>query len=361
MATRMLVDEFTSRDNSLNALRLILALLVIVSHAPLLVGAGNPYQWADLEIGGWAVAGFFGVSGWLITSSRLNLYFAPFMWRRCLRILPGFWLMLLVTAIVFAPLAAWRAGDPVVWSSAVSYALNNFSLWIFQPEIGGTLLSNPTSVWNLSLWTLFWEMFCYIGVGVLFGLRAARRDPRLLGAVFVIVTCANVLIRTLDVGGLSPALEAGLRLGSFFLAGAALRVYAHKIPVSLPLATASIAAVALLYAFDMVGALGGLPLAYLALFAGITLPLSRVGSRNDISYGIYIYAFPVGQLIVLSGGESMSVFWFTVLNMALVVPLAWGSWMLVERVAIRFKGLIPNRSNDTVPEQAPITARLPDS
>lgn len=353
VGSRMLADQFTSRDNSLNALRLVLALVVIVSHAPLLLGIGDPYRWADLEIGGWAVVGFFGISGWLIAGSRLNLDFGPFMWRRCLRILPAFWLVLAVTVLLFVPLAAWRTGDSPAFISTASYALNNSFLWIFQPEIEGTLLSSPTRMWNISLWTLSWEMLCYIGVGVLLSFRLARRNPLVITAVFVAVTLANLLARTIDLVAFSPALEAGLRLGSFFLAGAVLRMYAHRVAVSKRLAAGSVLVVAVLSLFGLVGSLGALPLAYLALYAGIKLPLSKIGSCNDISYGIYVYAFPVGQLIILFGGDSLNVWQFIALNVAVVVPFAWGSWVLVEKTALKLKWVVPARNHYAVAPKAP--------
>lgn len=341
MATGVLADEFKSRENSLNALRLALALLVILSHAPLIVGAGDPFRWADLEIGGWAVAGFFAISGWLITTSRLNLSFSAYLWRRCLRILPAFWVVLLLTVLVFAPLAAWRTGEWPDGSSAVSYAWSNVSLWIFQPTIDGSLQTAPTSVWNLSLWTLFWEMLCYLGLGVLLSFRSARTHPSVIALVFVVLTTSNALVRILEVGGLSPALNAGLRLGSFFAAGALLRMYAERIPVSRRVAVTCGLAIAAMWPLGLVGALGALPLAYLSLYAAIKLPFDRVGRRNDVSYGVYIYAFPVGQLLALSGNFSSNVLWFTILNGLVVLPLAWASWLCVEKPALRLKGLVP--------------------
>ena len=65
---RPAADRIDNRRNSLNALRLVLAALVIVSHAPRALG-GQSYAFGDLELGGWAVAGFFGISGWLVTES----------------------------------------------------------------------------------------------------------------------------------------------------------------------------------------------------------------------------------------------------------------------------------------------------
>ena len=91
VACQTLATAFDPRHNSLNALRLALATLVIVSHAWPIGGFGNDPHIGDLSFGGWAVAGFFAISGFLITSSRLRSSFSAYLWRRMLRIFPGLW------------------------------------------------------------------------------------------------------------------------------------------------------------------------------------------------------------------------------------------------------------------------------
>src|SRR3954468_7575058 len=80
-AARRLAD-FPARRNSLNALRLALAVLVIVSHAWPLGRFGNDPRLGALTLGEVAVAGFFAISGWLITQSRLSGGLAGYAWRR---------------------------------------------------------------------------------------------------------------------------------------------------------------------------------------------------------------------------------------------------------------------------------------
>lgn len=106
-------DRVPASANSLNALRLVFALIVVISHVPLVRGARAIYV-GDLEIGGWAVAGFFAISGWLVTQSRMRLSFGNFLWRRCLRIFPGFWICLIATAFIAAPIAAVACQEPGV-------------------------------------------------------------------------------------------------------------------------------------------------------------------------------------------------------------------------------------------------------
>lgn len=347
----MLSDRFDPTHNSLNAMRMVLALLVIVSHAPVVAGVGPAYAWADLDIGGWAVAAFFAISGWLIATSRLHLGLAPFMWRRLLRILPGFWLVLLLTAAVFAPLSALAEQGALTAGSSVSYVFQNAFLWIFQPSIDGTLTTAGTTSWNLSLWTLAWEMLCYIGVGLVFLLPVFRERALPMGLLALLTVAGDFLIRTSDSVADGSIIGAGLRLSSFFFVGAALRMAADRVPLSHRVASMSVLALSLLWYFGLVGALGQLPIAYLCLYLGIHLPLQAIAARNDLSYGVYVYGFPVGQLLVLWGAADTGMPLFITFNLLAVLPLAALSWFFVERRALTYKYLVPSRARTPLPHR----------
>jgi hypothetical protein len=66
-------------------------------------GFGHEPALGDATIGRFAVGGFFAISGFLVTGSRLRLPAGAFGWRRFLRVFPGLWVCLLVTAFVLAP------------------------------------------------------------------------------------------------------------------------------------------------------------------------------------------------------------------------------------------------------------------
>ncbi len=103
-------DAFSPAHNSLNFLRLVLALAVVVSHAILLGGFGSHELFhRPTSLGMVAVYGFFGISGFLIASSASRNTFGHYLWQRCLRILPGFWVCLVVTAFGIALVASWTS------------------------------------------------------------------------------------------------------------------------------------------------------------------------------------------------------------------------------------------------------------
>src|SRR5450631_493848 len=97
-------QNYSPKRNSLNFLRMILALMVVVSHVGL-GGFRDPFLLNHTTIGIVAVYGFFGISGFLIAGSASRNGVGRYLWQRCLRILPGFWVCLAVTAFGFGILA----------------------------------------------------------------------------------------------------------------------------------------------------------------------------------------------------------------------------------------------------------------
>ncbi len=83
-----------------------------------------------------------------------------------------------------------------------------------------------------------------------------------------------------------------------------------------------------------------LPLAYVLIVTGGTAksPIWRL--PNDISYGLYIYAFPVQQVLAGMGAISLGIGWFALLSLIATVPLALASWLLVEKPSLRLKSVL---------------------
>lgn len=331
-----LAGSFRRESNSLNVLRLVLAGLVVVSHAPLAGHGSPPYRLGGLDIGGWAVAAFFAISGWLVTESRIRLALWHYLWRRCIRIFPGFWVALLVTAFVFAPVAT-RVGGSWNIGSAFTYVGSNLGLVIRQPGIANTLHDSPyQTVWNLSLWTLAWEFACYLGIGFIWCVPVFRQRWWTLAA-FAAVTAAQFGIAVGEPGWASHGMATGLRLVSFFLAGAVLLRFGSDISARGSVAVAAAAALVMLAALGKVAIFGALPLAYLAIWLACRLPFVNWGRTYDLSFGLYIYAFPIQQLLSQAGIARAGAAAYLGLTAVVVVPIAAGSWILVERPALRWR------------------------
>ena len=333
---KTITRRFDPRDNGLNAIRLVLAFLVIVSHSWSLGGFGEEPTLGDATIGSFAVGGFFGISGFLVTGSGLRLPAGAYAWRRFLRIFPGLWVCLLVTAFVLAPaVGALRGG----WSlpDALRYTGRNAPMvFSLTNEIGTTVRDVPVPSWNGSLWTLRHEIACYVLVGLAGFSGMFRSKPWLTAGGFGAVTGVVVVFAVTDMRG--PVVTFAVLL-SFFLAGSALLRYGDRIPLTALVAGLAMVLLAATIATHTVKIFGALPVAYLCLWTATVLSgrLRKVGSRNDLSYGVYIYGFPVQQLLFLAGANSLGPMASAGLACVAVLPFAAMSWLLVERPSMRMK------------------------
>ncbi|MFF0155398.1 acyltransferase family protein [Micromonospora sp. NPDC005203] len=366
-----LQGRYSAQHNAFGVLRLAMACGVIVAHAGPLgfgqsnVGAATFGRQSDL--GTLCLYGFFLISGYLITDSALRSTLRQYIRARLLRVFPGLWACLLVTAFVFAPLAALYENGNLdgFWGhpeGPFDYVLTNFVASMEQFPISGLLADTPygqlvggPSAFDGSLWTLRYDLAFYGIVGILVVTSVLRRAPR---AVLVLTAGSYALIladffaaptwssRPPQHGAIGPfpligafAADWTLMLGFLFLLGAAARLYAHRIPVNRELAV--LAGVVLVGSLWLGGFFAvGLPaFAYLVLFAAVALPkrLSTISRRHDYTYGIYIYGFPVQQLIALFGGARFGMVGYIVLSLLGALLFAMVSWHLVERPALDFK------------------------
>jgi len=357
-------QSFSARHNSLNLLRLLLASAVIFSHAVVLGGYGSESILGKTTVGTLAVYGFFGLSGFLIAGSATRNSVGRYLWQRFLRILPGFWICLILTAFVFGTVS-WFHGFPKCGlpcylrqpNGPFGYIAHNSWLRIDQPTIGNTLARNPLRlVWNGSLWTLFYEFLCYL-------LLACLAFSRLLYHRWTVVVLAvgawiaEIVVTSVPSLNaqftLFTNLDAGrmLVLVPVFLTGSVLYLYRDKIPDSGLLALGCLILLLLSVAIPLGNDAPGYSLTstdlvapvlgYILLWLGIHLPFQRIGARNDYSYGVYIYAFPVAQLLAMWGVYRWGYVAYTSCTLALTIPLAVASWWLVEKRALALKSHTP--------------------
>ena len=342
-----LETAFNPRRNSLNALRLLMALLVIVSHSWPIggfgFGRGEPWI-GDQTIGGWAVNGFFAISGYLITGSReKSQSLGDYLWRRLLRIYPAFLIAILVTAFVFAPVsAALSQHDTYTVRAGASYILHNFLIRGTSTGVDGTLTSVPIpGVWNGSLWSLHFEVACYIVIGLV----VTVLPRKLVVPTVVVLFLTSVAVTAVRIFGhvaMPYSVTQGSRLLAVFLAGSLVYFWRGRIRVNVLWSVIATAVLVALVFVNGVQPFGGLPIAYLLMALGVVLPLSKVGARNDISYGVDIFAFPVQQCLALADAQRFGVWVFITLSTLGTIPLAYLSRRLVETPCDRYRHLYAN-------------------
>lgn len=336
-------DESLTRNN-FGVARYCLALLVVFSHCFPLTGGferPDPLQQATggkLDFGAAAVNFFFAISGFLVTRSWLSSASASdYLRKRILRIYPGF-LVAFTFSFVLATISAGdKAGDyaarPVRDNSTL---LAHVMLIQFNGlNAGEAFPSNPLPHRvNEPLWTLHFEMVCYLAVAMLgvCGLYGSRWSCLGWLALTYAVYVGNVF-------ALEGADLTYWRFLTWFLVGAAVYHWRERIPHSNVLAVVAVLALAVLAWHPPIGlALMPLTGSYLLFFLVFhpRIPLHGLFRSVDLSYGIYLYSFPLQQTLVwlLEIRDPTSLLLAAVPAAHLA---AFASWYFVERPFLRLK------------------------
>lgn len=372
-------QAFDPRSNSVGFLRWVLAFAVIFSHAGPL---GGFYDGEDLgvqisneqSLGGVAVAGFFFISGFLITRSRQGKStIFRYFWRRVLRIFPAFWLALLVTAFVFAPLA-WRqergtfAGFfSVQTESPLTYFPNNMFLALHQRNIAGLGADLPYARfhnaydWNGSAWTLLYEFKGYILIGILglFGFLAYRA---LAAAAAGFILLLNTLLWS-GAGNITAFSDKLTNIYNvMFLApfafGILFALYGDRIKIDDRIAVAAIGTAIVTYGTGGWNLWGQFAFCYFLMWCAVRLPLRNWERFGDLSYGIYIFAWPTMTLAAFYGLQNSGWFVYHLVIVVVVHALAFMSWHLVEAPAMSLKNWTPRPLAKLIAKCEPLSTRV---
>jgi peptidoglycan/LPS O-acetylase OafA/YrhL len=319
--------------NNFDALRLIAAIAVMLSHSVQLSYGDETRELVfrlshgQTNAGAMAVDVFFAMSGYLITGSFLRSnQAADFVIARMLRLLPALAVVLLLLSFVAGPLLSTLPPRAYFSSPSVYQFVARNLIYPYGGTLPGVFLANPLhGVINGSLWTLRIELGCYLGVFVLGMLRWLDRFKV---AAFYLASLIAVAVFTSDVRA---------ALAASFLGGAAIYVWRPPLHGWVAALCAIGWAGSLLTGWEPLGTGVCTPylVIYLALSPSIRLPsLARIG---DLSYGTYIYAYPVQQIIV--GAMAGAAAWYYTFAFAVpvVLPLAYISWRLVEAPSLAQK------------------------
>ncbi|CPW28740.1 Nodulation protein 10 [Mycobacteroides abscessus] len=276
---------------------------------------------------------------------------------RGLRIFPGLWVCLAIIAFVIAPTSVLIQGGSVsdLFAShkPIEYVINNGLLNVYYAGVDGTPRGVPwPGVWNGSIWTLVFEMICYIAVAVL-GVAGLLKRRWVVPAAFVFFLAATAYL-SYPVFAATSIPQMVARFAVMFAAGALLNQYKDVLPARWSLVALSVAIVLASGLLENYRDVAALPLAYAVIVSGSLIHKPRLNLRNDLSYGTYIYAYPIQQLLVVSGLGSLNLLLFFVIATAATVPLAAFSWFVVEKRAIALKSRLTRKQTVTVAERPPI-------
>lgn len=346
-ASYSISETVVSTENNFLLLRLVSAIAVLFDHSFLLLDKSSqiypvPRYLDASALGVWS---FFFISGFLVTRSwfmRKSLFL--FTASRFLRILPALWLTLLVTVFVLGPsMTTLSLNDYLTRPETWNYLWHNSFL---QVEKTLPQVFSGRDV-NGSLWTLPYEFQLYVLVGLLGWLvalsnKVALSNWRQCGYELLALLAIAWLFANPKQGLFLPVVLDYLTLPLFasFAAGAVAYFLKDRIPLRLDLAL-----ILLIYLSTM-PTTGVSRTAFLCgwwylllIFAFYPFPhllrCTRALKDRDLSYGIYLSAFPIQEIFIHQGTRDP----WHLLGLSLACSIAWAaaSWHCVEKPCIGLK------------------------
>jgi len=335
-----------SRDNNFNLMRFGAAAAVVLSHSFIL--SYNEPNSIPRGIGYLAVNCFFIMSGFLVCKSVIerratkNFYKA-----RMLRIYPALILAVLFCVFLVGPLQTESAlsvyfADLQTYKFLFKNIVLIFGVDHHLPEVFTS--RGPETMVNAPLWTLVFEVYLYLVLGLLgaLSLRKKGKSNYLFNSIVIALSLFalalyvyNITTQKFD----SKTLEHGVRFAALFGIGATFYIARDYVKLSpwILFTVLAVLAISIKQPFLHKTVLYPM-LAYLLLYAayiprGLLLKFNTLG---DYSYGIYIFAYPIQQSIA-TWYPSITTIELFVSSFIVTLALAVVSWHLIESKALSFK------------------------
>ena len=334
-----------SRPSGFDYMRLGLALSVVGLHF-VTIDYGDSFAnqfWNTWRrpIGAIVLPMFFSLSGFLVAGSlfRSKTLFS-FLGLRVIRIAPALAVEILLCAFILGPLLT-------TFSLSEYFSNRLFYMYFFniighvQFLLPGIFASNPhPNVVNEQLWTIPWELRCYILIAGMSLICVFRSRAFLV--VFVLVFNAAIF----SYYGLRPpdgwVSVHGTILVESFLAGIVLFVFSDKLGHNRWCFAACLIATIALLLMPHGDYLVSLPAAYVTVYLGLLNPLrSTVVLSGDYSYGVYLYGFPIQQAVAYVNNIHRSWYLDAMFVLPLTLIVAIASWWLVEKPTLSLRKYLP--------------------
>lgn len=320
-----LEDVSKDRNNNLDIMRFIAALLVIGSHAvPISMGAEYSdiiSQWTDgrLSFGAIAVGIFFVTGGYLIArSAERKKTVKSFFQARCVRIFPQLiFVTVMLGLVIGAFLSSLAPAEYYTNTGTWKYLLNG--IFFLQHDLPGVFTDNiyGTTV-NGPLWTLPVEFMCYIMCFVAYKMQIMTQK------VFKFTIPVAIILAIISTCFCSNFMITVIRPVLLFYIGMGLYVYRSKVIMSYQVGVLSILlfCVCILLRVDILAMYLFFPYMVYYIAFGLKYKCINFGKKGEFSYGMYLWGWPAGQVICMLFGGQMN--WWVNAVFASLAAIALG-------------------------------------
>jgi len=303
---------------------------------------------------------FFALSGFLVAGSSMRLSAKNFLLNRTARIVPALVVDIIFAALLIGPLVTTLPASAYFTSATFFSYFLNIAGWIHY-SLPGVFENNPSPEVNGALWTVPFEIGCYV---ILTGLMisGAIKRPRFVPLLTYVVLIVGIPLRLMashlasdhpsfvDALTMDIFLHRGSLLWPSFLIGITLYQLRYYVPFSKTAAISLVGVAILVSVFGNYALLFSsagvhaitLPLiGYLTVTIGLS-PMPRLPGfgTGDYSYGLYLYHVPFLQLLIHYFPQTWTGDWWWTLFFAgfsLALTAAVISWHLFEYPVLKLR------------------------
>lgn len=301
------------KENCFNFLRFFFALTLILSHFCTLTG----HEQLLPITGSTSVKAFFTISGFLVTYSfiRRDYDLVSYAKRRFARIMPAY-----AATILFCILIGWMVTslstiDFFSSKQTFNYFLANITMlnWL-EPELPNTFQNNLWPQMDGSLWAMKQEVLFYIFVPFFF--YFVNKTGKKWICLPLLILCITIY----------PFVNDQTRYFTYFIGGMSLMLYFDLFNQYF----------IYLFILSVIALIGGIldTLAFPIILVGIAYhckPFNFIRKLDNITYGLFLYHFPIIQLLIHYGVAEYNLILCFILTIIATSILATLSWFYIEK------------------------------
>lgn len=321
--------------NNFDGVRIGLAIIVVIAHLAALTQLPQLTPLASFFDANFAVKGFFTISGFLVMQSYTHsTHMLDYAQKRIRRIYPGYLAAIMLCVLIGAAATTLDITAFFTSSQTIRYLLANAAFLNFlQPELPSTFVGNPVQAMNGALWTIKVEAMLYCCIPVI-GFLFKRLGSAKVTLAILLASAGWVYYFTVlyhgskgeEIARQFPGQLGYFTIGALLYVNEALRAKTGWL---------ALVSTALLYAISNDTAkLLIQPVCYASVVIYLATSACtnlHCGKYGDISYGLYLYHFPIIQMLVYMGVFSVNIWLGLALTTLGTLACALASWHLLEK------------------------------
>ena len=312
--------ELLKKGNCFDFMRYFFAVSLIIVHFCTLADVDQFW----IITGPIRVKAFFIISGFLVFYSYIKREdLKDYIEKRIRRILPPYFLVVISCVLLGFFITSLSKQDYVTSKETYKYLISNFSFLNFiQPTLPGVFESNPMPAVNGSLWTMKVEVMFYVSVPIIFFLLKKYNKLSIMITIFLFAIFYDYCFTMLyEQTNNSIYLLIRKQIGSqlvYFYSGTFILLYFNYFIKYLKFSCLE-------------------PLSFATILIGLAYNLKYLNflrKYDNISYGMYLYHFPIIQVIIYYKIPQYNIYLAFFIAFMLTIVISALSWRFIEKPII---------------------------